>query len=655
MRRKGYFTPVATGLLAGLGWGLLAALLEGQPLLLQGSPSPYLGERLLALAYLAAIYGILGGVGGGAVGGVLGIASRLAKFELGNPGSKIAGLMAAATAAVLWSHRFAPEPAGWAVVALLAAGVGLAAAWLAGRAAGGGAGFRRAFRAAILGLFLAAVAAVLIVAGFRAVLRDEPLFNPPVTSQAATAERPNIVLITADGIRPDHLGVYGYGASGEAEISPNIDALAARGVRFEQAFAPASWCEPSLAALLTSLYPSELGIVCRAGLSCTPHVDGARTTLAEALQGAGYRTQAYLTSPWLVAELGFDAGFDSLETVRAEEPFDLGPMRSATLGRLLGCRTDSAACRLLTKGHELLFDTAIPPGWGGDHVNARVTRFLELHGSERFFLWVHYTEALPPYDLEAPFRPLAHGPLASPERYLKRLGYWELGDPFTPRETLLPLDTQGLIALYDAEVHRVDRLVGGLTGLLNDLGLADRTLVVFVSDHGQEFMDHGGYTYGHSLYDEVLHVPLIVAGPGAGAAGESVDTPVRLLDLAPTLLQIGGAPVPSEMEGRSLAAALGGEALDEKPVYAESLYRTPQELKALRSGGYKLIYNVDDGSVELYDLGSDPLEKLDISAQEAEVAASLRDDLSAWISHTLQVAHDLPRVMPPTEFDDAVW
>jgi arylsulfatase A-like enzyme len=141
------------------------------------------------------------------------------------------------------------------------------------------------------------------------------------------------------------------------------------------------------------------------------------------------------------------------------------------------------------------------------------------------------------------------------------------------------------VALYDAEVHRVDRLVGGVNALLTDLGLAGRTLVVFTSDHGQEFMDHGGYTYGHSLYDEVLRVPLIVAGPGVEAAGQLAGTPVNLLDLAPTLMQIGGAPLPPEAEGRSLVPALRGQALDDRPLYAESLYRVPYELKAVRAGG----------------------------------------------------------------------
>jgi len=644
---------VTVGLLVGLGWGLFAALVEGLPLLLEGDPWPYLGERLLVLAYLAVIYGILCAVAGGLLGAALWLISRLVKLQLGRPAPTIVGFFAAATAFVLWVQHFDPHTWAWGVCLLLAVAVGVGTGWLLTHATGSLA-WRR-LRFVVLAAFLIAVVALVVTAGFRAWLRDRPLFNPPVTAEQATAEHPNIVLITAGGIRPDHLGVYGYDAAGEVEISPNIDALAGRGARFEQAFTPASWGEPALASLLTSLYPSELGIHCQAAISCQPHLDDARLTLAEALQQAGYRTEAYLTDPWLTAELGFDQGFDGFETVRGAEPFDLGALQNGTLGRLLGCRQQRAACRLLAQGYNLLFDSPLPTGWGGDRANAGVSHFLDFHRGERFFLWIHYTEALPPYDLEEPFRPLVRDALASRERRLKNLGYWELGDPFTAREELLPLDTQSLVSLYDAEVHRVDRLVGGITGLIEGYGLADRTLIVFTSAHGQEFMEHGGYTYGHSLYDEMLRVPLVIAGPGVESPGQTIATPVSLLDLAPTLMQIAGASALPEVEGRSLVAALRGQTMDERPVYSEAIYRAPHELKALRADGYKLIYNVDDGSIQLYDLAADPLEQFDTRAKASQIVAAMKDELFARLAHTLQVAHDLPRVEPPTELRDAPW
>jgi arylsulfatase A-like enzyme len=652
--RKGVRT-VGGGLAVGLAWGLLGALLEGLPLLLQGSPGAYTGQRLLGLAYLAVLYGILGASAGGLLGAGLWLVTRLAPAKIGDPSSIVAGVLAAATAAVLSLQRFGTGPAALAGGLLLAAGVGAAVAWLLTRAARGRVWPRPAIRALAAAIFGVALVALLAVAGYRARLRDLPAFNASRTVETASAERPNLVLITAGGIRADHLGTYGYGAESEPEISPNLDALAGRGTRFEVALAQASWDEPSLASLLTSLYPTELGIDCQATIGCRPHLDAERVTLAEALKQAGYGTQAFVTSSWLSPELGFDQGFDGFDGVREAQPFDLGQLLDGTLGRLLGCRRDSDVCRRLVDGYGRLFKTAIPAGWGGDHVNARVGRFLELHGRERFFLWVHYTEALPPYDLEDPFRPIARDPLASRPRALKGLGYWQLGDPFTAREDLMPLDAAGLQALYDGEVHRVDRLVGGVTGLLEGYGLADRTVVVFTSDHGQEFMEHGGYTYGHSLYDEVLRVPLIVAGPGTGTAGQVVTAPVGLVDVAPTLLALAGVPIPAEAEGRSLVPALAGEAMEARPVYSESLYRVPQALKAVRAEGYKLILDAGNGSVELYDLEADPGEQRDISGEAGEVTEALRGEVLDWMAHTQQVAGELPRAMPPVDVRDVAW
>jgi hypothetical protein len=653
MTRQGRLLPITTGILVGLGWGLLLSLLEGLPLLLQGSPWPYLGERLLAWAYLAVIYGVAGALAGTVLGGLacLGLRLRQRHRNRAALAAAYAGSLATATLAIWGVHRFRPATLGWGLIVVLAVLAGEAIGWLLHRAARGRAVRWVVFRGAVVVTFGVAAVSVLGVAGFRATLRDLLLFNPPSTDEVATAERPNIVLITAGGIRPDHISIYGY----DPEISPNIDALAWRGVRFERAIAQASWTEPSQASLHTSLYPSELGITCWATIACQPHLDRERVTLAEALRAAGYRTEAYLTSPWLTAELGFDQGFDGFESVRGEEPFDLAAMRGRTLGWLSGCERGATACKWIEKGYELLFDAPIPPSWGGGHANDRVERFLKLHSDERFFLWVHYVEALPPYDLEPGFRPMPEGEMASPARRLARLGYWELGDPFTPREELLPLDVEGLRALYDGEIHRVDWFVGELNVLLDGAGLNGRTLVVFTSDHGQEFMEHGGYTYGHTLYDEVLRVPLIFAWPGVTAPGQVVETPVGLVDLAPTLAEIAGASLPPEAEGQSLVPALRGATLEARPILSESLYRVARDVRALFQDGYKVIYDVDDDRFELYHLSTDPDEQRNLDGEAGPVAKALKRELMAWMSRTAQVMRDLPRATPPREFRDAVW
>jgi len=167
-------------------------------------------------------------------------------------------------------------------------------------------------------------------------------------------------------------------------------------------------------------------------------------------------------------------------------------------------------------------------------------------------------------------------------------------------------------------------------------------------------MEHGGYTYGHTLYQEVLRVPLIMAGPGIAPAS-TVDTPVALLDLAPTLIDAAGAAMPPEAEGQSLAPILGGETIPGRPIYSESLYRAPQELKSLQQNGHKLILNVENGQFALYDLEADPSEQADVASEQPQILESMSNDLMDWLDHVSQTFQGLPRSSPPTEFTDAVW
>ena len=245
--------PVSTGLVIGLAWGLLVAFLDGLPLLLQGSLLPHLGPRLLSLAYLAAIYGLLFGL----AGILLASAGWLVYRLVGRPGTRaglaglVGGLLAAAAGLLFGLQRYEPEAAGWFLILVLSGALGLLAGWLTRSAARTRALSWRALRMTVLAAYLAAVLAVLVVAGYRTTLRDLPLFNRPATDQVATPQQPNIVLVTAAGLRPDHLGAYGY----DPAISPNIDALAQEGMRFERAFVQVGNCMPSRNVMYSGLFP----------------------------------------------------------------------------------------------------------------------------------------------------------------------------------------------------------------------------------------------------------------------------------------------------------------------------------------------------------------------------------------------------------------
>lgn len=657
------------GSTVGLGWGLGVALLDGLPLLLQGALAPHLGSRLLALAYLAVLWGVLGALVGGGLGAAMakrssrpqGLPETLGVWvgsgRAAVPGGQditgwVVGWLAALTGGMAWGQRAAPGLLGWVLIAVPAAVAGLATGRLAARVArsrvvGLPAG-RRAVRLAAVVLFVVALGAVLVTGLTRAL--------PGNGGRAATAgagSPPSIVLITAEGVRADHLGAYGY----DPAISPNLDALAARGVRFEQAIAPGSWGRPSVAALLTSLYPTELGYSCGPeGLGDWPAPDSLRTTLAEALGVAGYRTGAFVASPWLNAP-GLAQGFEAFEAARDQEPFDDAPMRGRMMARLLGCREGSAACRLYRQGRGLLFDARLIANQGGEALNERAARWLDRlgPGGEPFFLWVHYDDALPPYNLAAPFRPLPEDALASPEKRLKNLGYWELGNPFTAREELLPLDREGLTALYDGEVQRVDRLAGELLALLQERGPDGNTVVVFAAAHGQELFDHGGYTYGHTLYNEVTHAALIVAGPPVSSPGRVVTAAVSLLDVAPTLAEAAGTGLGGESEGQSLLPALRGETIEERPLFSEALYRVPLARYALWRGGYKLIYHDEEMSGELYDLRADPGERHDLAAELPDLAHEMVGAVQSWKTRMREQYLSLPQSPPPPITTRELW
>lgn len=632
----------ATGLIAGLGWGLALSLLDGLPLLWQGALWPHLGERLLALAYLATIYGLIGAVLGAVLVTLLSVVARLfphcaagPRRTEQHPVAQAIGLLAAGTLALAWGQRFQPGPVGWVLIAALAAAAGAGAAWLSARfgrprssPTGPEALPRRGSRAlpiVIASLYLVALAAVASAALARGVQA-----RPRAASSAAAppgAGKPNILLITVSGIRADHLGAYGY----DQAVSPNLDALAARGVRFGQAIAPGSWSRPSVAALLTSIYPGALGYRRDPQDFAAPAPDSMRTTLAEALSASGYRTGAILASQWLNAA-GFAQGFGSFEAARDQEPFDKAPMRARMLGHLLGCAKESTACCLYLEGRELLLGTRLWPRKGGEAINDGAAHFLDMDTGRPFLLWVQYDDVLPPYDSSEPFRPIAEGTLAGSLDLLKVQGHWDLISPNVVRGLLEPQGALVLASLYDGEVRRVDHLVGELLAMLDARGLTGRTVVVVTSDHGQAFGDHGSYSFGQSLYDEIVRVPLIVAGPGVTAAGQTVETPVSLIDLAPTLAALAGTELSAEVQGLSLVPGLQGKAIGERPVFAEGLYCVPFNQHAIRSGGYALIHRDADGQVELYDMRSDPAQLHDLAAQSPGVVSDLFGELSKWQS-----------------------
>lgn len=429
---------------------------------------------------------------------------------------------------------------------------------------------------------------LLLVAGCTAEPEERPTSQtPPARPRLAGAAKGwNVVFLTVDTLRADRLGAYGYQ---ERATSPRIDELLGGGVRFEQASSQRSSTWPSLASLLTGLYPQAHGVV-ENGYGFP---DGL-PTLPKLLHASGYRTGAFLSNMCQANHQGWDAfacsGGQDGKTVRRAVEWVQGLAGAASKG-----------------------DSDKP-----------------------FFLWVHLFGGHGPYynggDHAAKvLDPGYEGPVG-PKK-------WMLNRIMTEKVALGPRDVRHLDALYDAAVMGSDRLSGSLLDGLRAAGRLDKTLIVFTADHGEELYDHNGYLYHScSVYQTGLHVPLGISAPGLLPAGARVPQTVEIIDVLPTVLGLLAVKAPAEMHGRSLVPYLErpGEGGRGKPAFSE--YGSTK-IRTVVQDNWKLIQNPDDidpvcipdappghypiGKAELYDLAADPMETKNLAAQRPEVVAEL--------------------------------
>ena len=351
---------------------------------------------------------------------------------------------------------------------------------------------------------------------------------------------------------------------------PRLSALAKSAVRFSRAYAQAPNTPRSFPSFLTSRYPSEVKWV-RMNMNFPPIADGPQnTTFFEALKQAGLRTIGVFSHFYLKPENGIARGFDQWD--------DEGALT------LHDSNTDIAAPRITPR------------------VIAQLTALGKSH--QRFALWTHYFE---PHS-----------------RYMEH-------DEFPSHSSGL----KGLEEKYDGEVSFVDKHLGQVLDALDAAGLAKDTVVVVFSDHGEAFGEHkfGGermYFHGQTLYDELLHVPLIIRVPGV--TPRVADDPVMLVDLGPTLLDLVKGTRPPNFHGRSLLPAILGEPLPAQPVYAE-LLPTPSWnhlWRVIIEGDLKLIHKISENTIELYDLRKDPTEQTNLAPDDPRTA-KLQNTLRTYL------------------------
>lgn len=419
------------------------------------------------------------------------------------------------------------------------------------------------------------------------------------TSQAEPS-RPNVILISVDTLRADHLGCYGY----ERATSPAIDRLAKRGVRFDQAFSQSSWTLPSHLSLLTSRYPHSHGV------ETDEHkLPSAVTTLAEALGQAGYFTSAFISWVYVSDRYGFGQGFDQYHEL-LPSPDEVTSSTEASI-----------------KASAFV---------------DRVVEWADRGPHQPFFLFLHLFDPHIDYEPPAPFDEMFGTPSpGKTEGTFKYLRRYIKGVHREPER--IPADRRArALALYDGEIRFTDQELGRLLIALGDRGLLDNSVVVFTSDHGEEFDDHGSME-GHqwTLYDEVLHIPLIMVFPHDRFAGRTVPTVAQLIDVAPTILDFLDLDIPAEFQGRSLLPLLTDVAADDTSGMAFSEIKRFNEKWAVRTPTHKLIYTKDIGlngrgipvaaGYELYDTSRDPRERENIYQESDPLARELVLLLTRWM------------------------
>ncbi|MFP6662984.1 MAG: sulfatase [Deltaproteobacteria bacterium] len=416
--------------------------------------------------------------------------------------------------------------------------------------------------------------------------------SPPRPARRPAGPAPTFILLfLVDTLRADHLGTYGY----DRDTSPHIDALAKEALVFENVVAQSSWTTPAVASILTGVNPETHG---------AEHLSERMRTnipsLAAELQSAGWRTGAFVTNTNARGELGFARGFDT---------------------------------------HQLLPENTDSPGVSpsADALIERALAWIDKTPPLKTFLYLHASDPHGPYNPEPPFRDrFAPGDASA--------GLRASPDPLALFRKQPRLHTEAnsdlLIARYDEEIAYTDSAFGRLRDELQARGLWEDALIVFTSDHGEEFHDHGHFGHGRTLYGEQLDVPLVLRIPGTDPA--RVPELARQIDIAPTILEAAGLTPPATMEGRSLLAAGPARIARSRSFLGNT------DTRARTHGRQRHIRKRDgDGHItyEAYDLAPDPTEQSSLTANDPILRGWIRQTfaLERLAATTKRRPEDTPR------------
>ena len=448
------------------------------------------------------------------------------------------------------------------------------------------------------------------------------LWANPLLTATAPKNRPNVLLYLIDTERADHASLYGYAR----DTTPFLKKLGAEGLVFEDCQVQAPRTKQSTASLLTSLYSYTHGII-----NDYDTIPKGAATLAERLRGDGYVTASIVANPFAGRITGLERGFDYLEEWAVVQ-------------------------RNRTDAHDR--------GTDSEAVNKIAFPWLDAHRDEPFFLYAHATDPHAPYRPPAGFEEKFANPADSAEfnRTYRDLGghHKYAGGTVIDRAGCKRAGVnpdkfiRRALDRYDGEILHNDRSLELLVDKLKQLGILDNTLIIVVSDHGEEFWEHGWTCHGHSLYQELTHGLFVMWNPKLIPSPRRVSEPVQLIDVMPTVLDLVDVKIPDVVEGQSLAPFAKGQPFLRRGPVMTSRFADPEAKKegvvpenridavALLDANWKLIYRekgkeVGVSKVELYNRRTDRAESANVAAQHPQEVDRMMTEIGKWMDAQKQI------------------
>jgi len=517
-------------------------------------------------------------------------------------------------------------------------------------------------RTRVIGVFVS----ILILGGLWYTVSSLPLRR----SAAVLHNKPNVVLITLDTTRADHLSCYGY----PRKTTPYLDQLAQESVVFTNAYTPSSWTLPAHASLFTGMYPAKHGSRVNADFTrylldrygaelqgnssidtqgfaeqSVIYLGEENITLAERLSAEEYATAGVISGPWCLKKFGLAQGFDFYDDTLYNPDYDATYF---TLARMISAFL--SPLDLITRyGIENWGKTAF-------QVNKIAINWLEKNYTQPFLLFLNYFDPhhhySPPVPFDRFFLDDATTILEAFKNPKGTLGMIKgqrrlIHSVMSQEHELSEAEKDALVSLYDGEIRYLDSYLHRLFQTLKKLNIYENSMIIITSDHGESFGNHDIMTHGFSLYQEEIRVPLIIKFPSSKPYTGIVEDPVSLVDVLPTTLSTLELSLPEDVQGKVLPA-------QERPIIAESynnwrkilLYgnRFNRDLRVIIEGAFKYIWGTN--GCELYNIESDPREQHNLIEEMPDKARAMEAMLDDWLnSFTPVSSHKFTTIDKETE------